>query len=219
MINIVNNIAEQEAQPEGIEFSDMHGRIALQDFANNANEDDSNASDNDFKLDEEYQEEVDNEIALEKEEGSVGNDDPDLQEDYFHQNPVQQHDTAVANNNEPVPDILENCTRSGNVPIVALANSITPSEKQECDKHKKKKIDDENTSITDNLDDVDTSNNNNAKVEVSGAVDDEEDTVDNDNDGTIPKELDSDLGPYWALAQSAQAYVLNTIASYSNKEA
>jgi hypothetical protein len=34
-----------------------------------------------------------------------------------------------------------------------------------------------------------------------------------------PRELESDLGPYWALAQSAQAYVLNTIASYSNIEA
>jgi hypothetical protein len=127
MIGTVNNIAEQEAQPEGIEFSDMHGRITLQDFADNANDDDSNASDDGFKLDEEYREEVDNEIALEKEEGSDGNDDPDLQEGYF-QNPIQQHDMAVANNNEPVPDILENRTRSGDVPVVDLANSITPSE-------------------------------------------------------------------------------------------
>jgi hypothetical protein len=69
------------------------------------------------------------------------------------------------------------------------------------------------------LDDVDTSNNNNAKVGVSEAVDNEEGSVGNDNGGTIPKELDLDLGPYWALAQSAQAYVLNTIASYSNIEA
>jgi hypothetical protein len=65
----------------------MHGRITLQDFADNVNDGNSNASDNDFKLDEEYQEEDDNEIALKKEEGSIGNDDPDLQEDYF-QNPV-----------------------------------------------------------------------------------------------------------------------------------
>jgi hypothetical protein len=54
---------------------------------------------------------------------------------------------------------------------------------------------------------------------VSEATDGEEYTVDNDNDGTIPKELDSDLGPYWTLAQSAQAYVLNMISSYSNIEA
>jgi hypothetical protein len=34
-----------------------------------------------------------------------------------------------------------------------------------------------------------------------------------------PPELESDLGPYWTLAQSCQAYVINTITSYSNIEA
>jgi hypothetical protein len=29
IIDTVNNIAEQEQQPEGVEFSDMHGRITL----------------------------------------------------------------------------------------------------------------------------------------------------------------------------------------------
>jgi hypothetical protein len=54
---------------------------------------------------------------------------------------------------------------------------------------------------------------------VCEATDGEEDTVNNDNDGTISKELDSDIGPYLTLAQSAHAYVLNTISSYSNIEA
>jgi hypothetical protein len=46
------------------------------------------------------------------------------------------------------------------------------------------------------------------------------DTDENEEeDVDTPRELESDLGPYWALAQSAQAYVLNTIASYSNIEA
>jgi hypothetical protein len=62
----VNNIGEQEDQPEGIQFSDMHGRITLQDFAANDNDDDSNASDDDFKMDEEYQDEVNNETTLEE---------------------------------------------------------------------------------------------------------------------------------------------------------
>jgi hypothetical protein len=31
--------------------------------------------------------------------------------------------------------------------------------------------------------------------------------------------ITNDLGPYWVLAQSAQAYVLNTVSSYSNIEA
>jgi hypothetical protein len=50
----VNDIGEQEDQPEGIHFSDMHGRITLQDFAANDNDDDSNASDDNFKMDEEW---------------------------------------------------------------------------------------------------------------------------------------------------------------------
>jgi hypothetical protein len=53
-INTVNDIGEQEDQPEGIHFSDMHGRITLQDFAANDNDDDSNASDDNFKMDEEW---------------------------------------------------------------------------------------------------------------------------------------------------------------------
>jgi hypothetical protein len=129
MINIVNSITEQEAQPEGIEFSDMHGRITLQDFAADDNDHDSNASDDDFKLDEEYKKEVDNEIVFDKEEGSVGNEGPDLQEDYF-QNPIQHHNTAVANKNEPAPDICENRTRSGRNPVVTFTTT-TPA-KQEC---------------------------------------------------------------------------------------
>jgi hypothetical protein len=68
-IETVNNIGEQEDQPEGIQFSDMHGRITLQDFAANDNDDDSNASDDDFKMDKEYQDEVNNKIALEEENG------------------------------------------------------------------------------------------------------------------------------------------------------
>jgi hypothetical protein len=138
IIETVNNIGEQENQPEGIEFSDMNGRITLQDFAANENDDDSNASDNDFKMDEEYQNEIDNEIKLEKEEGIIGNDDPDSKEDYF-QNPIQQHNAAVEDNNEPAPIILDNRTRSGTGTIVSLANTTAPTEKQECDKHKKKR--------------------------------------------------------------------------------
>jgi hypothetical protein len=88
----------------------MHGRITLQDFAANDNDDDSNASDDDFKMDEEYQDEINEEIVLEEEEeGIAGNDDPDLQEDYF-QNPIQQHNTAVSDNNEPAPVILDSHT-------------------------------------------------------------------------------------------------------------
>jgi hypothetical protein len=58
-IQTVNDIGEQEQQPEGIQFSDLNGNVTLQDFAENDNDEDSNVSDDDFKIDEEYQEEMD----------------------------------------------------------------------------------------------------------------------------------------------------------------
>jgi hypothetical protein len=53
VIKTVNDIGEQEKQLEGIEFSDLNGRITLEDFSKNDKDDDSNASDDDFALDEE----------------------------------------------------------------------------------------------------------------------------------------------------------------------
>jgi hypothetical protein len=55
-------------------------------------------------------------------------------------------------------------------------------------------------------------------------VSDTDDAITDDNtsgvedDEAIPKELESELGPYWTLAQSSYAYVLSTITSYSNIE-
>jgi hypothetical protein len=98
-IKMVDDVGEQESQPVGIEFSDLNGRITLQDFADNDNDEDSNASNDDFKIDEDYEDEVEDEIALEEEDGSVGNDDPDSQEDYF-QTPIRQHGRDVRDNNE-----------------------------------------------------------------------------------------------------------------------
>jgi hypothetical protein len=218
IITTVNNIGEGESQPEGIEFSDMHGRITLADFAANDNDDDSNASDEDFKMDEEYQDELKNDIVLDQREGIIGNDDPDSQEDYF-QNPIQQHNAAVEGNNEPAPVILESRTRSGSVPIVSLANTTSHTVKQECDKRKKKRHDDIDVITETELDDNDTSNPNNTKAGVSENTDTDEDDEPIDDDLITPKELESDLGTYWALAQSKCAYVLNTITSYSNIEA
>jgi hypothetical protein len=122
----VNDIGEQESQPEGIEFSDLNGRITLQDFADNDNDDDSNASDEDFKLDDEYNDEVADDIALEKEDGSVGNDDPDSQEDYS-QNPIQQHNNDVVNNNKPISEIIPGNNRRNTLPVLMLSNSVTPA--------------------------------------------------------------------------------------------
>jgi hypothetical protein len=146
-IKTVNVIGEQESQPEGIEFSDLNGRITLQYFADNDNDndEDSNASDEVFKIDEEYKDEVNDEVALEEENGSVGNDDPDSQEDYF-QTPIQQHENSVRENNEAASVIIPK-GKQGENSIVTFTNATLPTEKQKCDTQKKKKpyddIDDE----------------------------------------------------------------------------
>ncbi|OEU05741.1 hypothetical protein FRACYDRAFT_258465 [Fragilariopsis cylindrus CCMP1102] len=217
-ITAVNHIGSEEGQPEGLEFSDMNGKITLDDFAaNDNNDDDSNASDADFKMDEEYQDEPDKERKLELKDNpdndadpdskGFGSDDPDSQIDFF-QNPIQQHNQGV----EPV--IFDNRTRSANNPTVALTTT-TPAAKQECGSDKKKKypiINDGTHLIEEDLDDDLIQDNtvvpNNDKV-IDTAVE----------EPSVPSELVSDLGSYWAFAQSSHAYVLNTIASYNNIEA
>jgi hypothetical protein len=166
---VVNNIGENENQPEGIEFANINGRITLDDFVDNPNDDDSNASDDDFEMDKEYQDELDGEAAMEEEEGIVGNNDPDVQEDYY-QTPIQQHNNNVNNNNGPASVIIQGRNRSDINPIVTLGNAATPTEKQECAKQKKKKqveFNEENTLIEDDEPDVDiTSNDDDTEVGV-----------------------------------------------------
>jgi hypothetical protein len=214
-IKVVNDIGEQESQPEGIEFSDINGRITLQDFADGfGDDDDSNASDDDFEIDQTYQDEMDKEILIEEEEGIFGNDDPDSQEDYF-QSPIQQHNNNVRNNNETASVIIPKSKRGITAPIVTLSNAVNPG-KQKCDNRKKKHKDDDTSIVENELDD----DNQNAE-DVNNNEESEEHITDSNDDGepTMMKELDSDLGPYWTLAQSTRAYVLNTITSYSNIEA
>jgi hypothetical protein len=168
IINTVNHIGEQENQLEGMEFSGINGRITLQDFAANDNDEDSNASDDDFKMDEGYQKEIDDEIKLEREEGIVGNDDPDSQEDYF-QNPIQQHNAAVEDNNAPTSVIITRSKRGIN-PIISLINATNPADKQECIKHNnknKKKLEqeEENTLLEDDADRVDCSSTWSASID------------------------------------------------------
>jgi hypothetical protein len=173
-IKTVNNIGEHESQPEGIGFSDLNGRITLQDFADNDNDDDSNASDEDFTVDEDYKDEVMNEVALEVEDGSVGNDDPDLQEDYF-QTPILQHNNDVFNNNEPVSIIIPKSKRGAN-PVVALNSIISPGTKKNRQR-KKSNTEDYNTIVEEDLDDADVENTEDAKVGVESKVD-----IDNSDD-------------------------------------
>jgi hypothetical protein len=211
-INTVNAIGEQENQPEGIEFSDLNGRITLHDFAANDNDDDSNASDDDFKMDGEYEDEMNDEVIMEEEEGIIGSDDPDSQRDYF-QTPIQQHNTDVTDNDEPASTIINRGKRNNINAVVALNNVTLSPEKQECVKQKIKKKDIHNNEESELMDD-------DMKEDVNTNFEDSNIQVDTDDDDiNTPKELESELGPYWSLAHSAQAYVLNTIATYSNIEA
>jgi hypothetical protein len=213
-IKIINDIGEQENQPEGIEFSDMNGRITLQDFADNANDDGSNASDDDFVIDEEYKQEEKDDNALDAEEGIIGGDDPDSQEEYF-QTAIQQHNTNVSNNNEPTSVVIRRSARNSDNPIVTLSNAVIP-ENQECDKRKKKK-DEESMMVEEDLEEGPPSSDDTKPIN-EPITDDIANDI-NDEGKSMTKELDSDLGPYWTLAQSSQAYVLNTITSYNNIEA
>ena len=185
------------------------------------NDDDSNASDIDFKMDEEYREGLEKELKLEAKDKTVnesdpdskgfGGDVPDLQIDFF-QNPIQQHNRVTLNENEDEPIILDSRTRSG----MNLANSTS---KQECGKNKKKKriiFEDDTNLIRDDLDDDDmmqSSITSKDDIITSDASEGEEE------EPSIPHELELDLGSYWSLAHSTQAYVLSTITSYSHIKA
>jgi hypothetical protein len=191
----VNDIGEQESQPEGIEFSDLNGRITLQDFADNDNDDDSNASDEDFKMDDECNDEVAGEIALEEEDGSIGNDGPDSQEDYF-QNPIQQHNNDVLNNIEPISEIILGNNQRNALPVLTLSNLVTPAIGKR-NKRNKVHINDQDTLIEDDLDNDPTTIDNDKPISEPNVNDED---VENNIDVDTAKELESDLGPYWALA-------------------
>jgi hypothetical protein len=180
-------MAEQEGQPEGIEFSDMNGGIALQDFAEGlGDDDDSNVSD--FTIDQEYQDEIHGERKLEEQEVAAGDGDPDSQEfgnddsdsqvDYF-QNPIQQHNRDVQKNNKPVSSIIPRSRRTTD-PIVTLSNTTLPTEKQECGRRKKKKADNESASLEEDLEEMDPTSTENTK-EIANHVDNTDDISDNEN--------------------------------------
>jgi hypothetical protein len=76
-IKLVEDIAEAENQPEGLEFANINGKITLDDFIKgiNDNDNDSNASDDDFVHDKKYQKEFNKETRLEKNKGLAVDED------------------------------------------------------------------------------------------------------------------------------------------------
>jgi hypothetical protein len=80
--------------------------------------------------------------------------------------------------NTPAASIITPKSKRGANPAVTLVNTTTiPTEKQECEKRKKKNIDDENASIEDILDDGSISSPANTKAGVS----DTDDAITDDN--------------------------------------
>jgi hypothetical protein len=76
-IKFVEGMAEAENQPEGLEFADINGKVTLEDFMEGIDDDDndSNASDDDFVHDEEHQTEFNEEANLERNEGLTVDED------------------------------------------------------------------------------------------------------------------------------------------------
>jgi hypothetical protein len=62
-IKFVNDMAEADNQPEGLEFADINGKVTLEDFM------DGIGNDDDFVPDEQYQKEFNEETRLEKNQG------------------------------------------------------------------------------------------------------------------------------------------------------
>ena len=87
--NRVNEMGEDEDQPEGIRFSNRDSRVTINDLDLNMDDDDndSNASDESFKHDEEYQKEFDNE----EKKGDEDLNTDESEEDYFNLSFQQHH--------------------------------------------------------------------------------------------------------------------------------
>jgi hypothetical protein len=242
-IKLVEDIAEAENQPEGLEFANINGKVTLDDFIDGINDDnnnDSNASDDDFVHDEEYQKEFNEETRLEKNEGlAVDEDQADAFGNDLQQLVQDPTGRAALKNTRLRPRI--------NGRVVALSHEI-----QECgstvDKMKKKKkdnvsfnsgipteseqeMDDEETRFFDAISDhpsepapgpdpdPDPSPGPDPGVGVN--VGDNSSPNSGVNDNNKPAGLDNSFNPdgYWGInAHSTCEYVLNTIASFTNFE-
>ena len=233
-IKFVEDMAEAEGQPEGLEFADINGKITLEDFMeaiNDDGDDDSNASDDDFLHDDEYQKEFNEEVRLENSEGLATDED---QADAFH-NEISH--LVQDPNDRPALKNSRLRPRTNGRAIVALSHKT-----EECGKKKKKKNEKKRTKFnspadpTTEVDDDDDDYHDalsehpvpdelvsvdDAKPGVCEAVEEDPDAK-NSGVNEVPPGLDCSLNHegYWgANAHSTCAYVLNTIASFTKFEA
>jgi hypothetical protein len=233
-IKFVNDMAEAENQPEGLDFADINGKVTLEGFIDGiVDDDDSNASDDDFVHGEEYQKKCNEEARHEKNEGLAID---------------ENHAAAFSNDLEQL--VQDPSDRPGlrNTRLRPHNNSraVTLShETKECGNKKKKKVivrfdpklgvDDKETSLYDALSDhqseeettnPDSTDSDPDPVPNSGVGmgddDDPNSVVEKDDDDGLQPDLDCSLNPdgYWGTnAHSTCSYVMNTIASCTNFEA
>ena len=76
-------MGEKEHQPDGIQFSDMHGNITILDLDDNAGDNDSNASDESFTLDKDDANRVEEELEMDDIHSDEELEADDFQVDHF----------------------------------------------------------------------------------------------------------------------------------------
>ena len=88
IVDKVNQFGVSERQSDGIQFTNIDGRVTIYDLDLNCDDDDSNAFDESFERNDKYQKEFINETKT-SEQGLTTNK---TQDEHF-QDPIQQHNT------------------------------------------------------------------------------------------------------------------------------
>jgi hypothetical protein len=127
-IKFVEDMAEAENQPKGLEFADINGKFTLEDFMEGIDDDDNdcNASNDDFVHDEDYQTEFNEQANLERNEGLAVEDQADAFGNDIQQLVQDPTDRPALKNTRLRPRV--------NGRAVALSH-----ETEECGQKKKKK--------------------------------------------------------------------------------
>ena len=133
VIDRINKMGEDEKQPDGIEFM-SDGVLLFKDLYLNSddNDDDSMASDDNFKPDKEYKEKFQEELKFRKE----GLNSDDVQDDHFqdalqqHSNEDEQDDIPNANDYDTLPnlDIDDSSISTTNSGVGTIEASVSSDE-------------------------------------------------------------------------------------------
>ena len=188
IIDLVNEMAEEEGQPEGIQFWDLFGQVTINDIElgndregmlddDDSRNDDSNALDKTFELNKkEVEEEYERDRVLDKAEEKIDGDD-ELQFDHFR---------ADDDMDSSLDGALDDTVECGVESEDSEDDSDSASESDPSDNADLSYVDDD--ADTDCLDDDGTNNENDNDIPVAVG------------EGTRPGmqgEIESDLDNYW----------------------